>query len=98
MSTANECGFGRNHGRTNKQTNGQRARVYEKNAQGVKSSSSSSLALVLDSSRAEACTASNKQGHKLVWDRGLQCGILLKGCDICENLVYLVQQQNELEE
>ena len=40
---------------TDKQTNGQRARVYEKNAQGVKSSSSSSLALVLDSSRAEAC-------------------------------------------
>ena len=29
--------------------------MYEKNAQGVKSSSSSSLALVLDSSRAEAC-------------------------------------------
>jgi len=22
-----------------------------------------------------ANTASNKQGHKLVWDRGLQCGV-----------------------
>ena len=43
---------------TNRQTNGQRARVYEKNSQGVKSSSSSSLALVLDSSRAEACISS----------------------------------------
>ena len=47
--------WGAKQGQTNKQTNGQRARVYEKNTQGVKSSSSSSLALVLDSSRAEAC-------------------------------------------
>ena len=38
---------------TNKRTKSKR--VYEKNAQGVKSSSSSSLALVLDSSMAEAC-------------------------------------------
>ena len=42
--------WGAKQGQTNKQTNGQRARVYEKNVQGVKSSSSSSLALVLDSS------------------------------------------------
>ena len=47
--------WGAKQGQTNRQTNGQRARVYEKNSQGVKSSSSSSLALVLDSSRAEAC-------------------------------------------
>ena len=43
--------WGAKQGQTDKQTNGQRARVYEKNAQGVKSSSSSSLALVSDSSR-----------------------------------------------
>ena len=43
---------------TNKQTNKQTDKEQgctKKNAQGVKSSSSSSLALVLDSSRAEAC-------------------------------------------
>ena len=45
------------------QTNGQRARVYEKNVQGVKSSSSSSLALVLDSSRAEACTVLSRKKY-----------------------------------